>query len=351
MIIILGCFIFSSLGLFFSCNGTGDESDEEVVVTARVYVGGYDTAKIYVVNPTSKELVQTIDLPAGAQPDWLALSPDNKKLYCSSEAEDKIYIVDVESNSFETSVAVADAPRGIAFTPDGTKAAVVCNGVDDLIALIDTASPNYTGTSSEKVTSFEGEGGIVIHPTNNKLYAAGTNSEIGYADVTGGVAASKFGLAFNSMGSTVEDVALSGNNLFVTQQDLPDKYVHLDISPTDGSVSVSTTNPSSVENFSYGKITVAPNGQRLYAPIFSASRIDYFSPSDISTVSSVDLSAYTTTFTGPRDITLSDDSALAFALIDSDADLIVILNTSDNSVLGTISLPSGSNPRSLVYKP
>jgi YVTN family beta-propeller protein len=351
LIVVLVCLIFSSPLLFFSCvDEAGGEEDGEVVEDpARLYVGGFDTAKIYVVNPTLKEVVQTIDLPTDARPDWLALSPDNKKLYCSSEAQNKIYIVDVVTNSYETSVDVANAPRGIAFTPDGTTAAVVCSGGND-IALIDTASPGYTFSATDTVFSFNGQGGIAIHPTNNKLYATGTNSEIGYADVTGGVTASTFAVPFN-FGGLIVDVALRGNNLFVTQQDVPDNYIHLKISPADGSVSISTTNPLSGADFSVGKITKAPDGQRLYAPIFSDSRIDYFSPTDILTVSSVDLSAYTTTFTGPRDVALSDDSALAFALIDSDDDLIVILDTSDNSVLGTISLPTDSNPRSLVYKP
>jgi hypothetical protein len=49
-----------------------------------IYVGGYDTAKIYVIGPEAKDIVTTINLPAVAQPDWLTLSPDNKKLYCSS---------------------------------------------------------------------------------------------------------------------------------------------------------------------------------------------------------------------------------------------------------------------------
>ncbi|UCB45652.1 MAG: hypothetical protein JSV25_15835, partial [Spirochaetota bacterium] len=121
---------------FLSCTGEGGETTSEPAL----YVGGYDTAKIYVIGPEAKDIVTTIDLPVNAKPDWLTLSPDGKKLYCSSDnpladpIESHVYIIDTETNTYEKSVEVCNSPRGIAFTPDGSIAAVACM-VD--IALID----------------------------------------------------------------------------------------------------------------------------------------------------------------------------------------------------------------------
>ena len=101
-----------------------------------------------------------------------------------------------------------------------------------------------------------------------------------------------------------------------------------------------------------GKIGITPNGQTLYAPIYSDSRLDYFASSNISTIHEVELSPYLNDlYLGARDVAFSDDSALAFVLIDDVSDdKIVVLQTSDNSVLGIIDIPE-CDPRAIVYKP
>ena len=336
----------SSVALLIGCQSTENGEEE---ITARLYIGGYNTGKIYVINPDLEELVTTIDLPAGAQPDWLALSPDGSKLYCSSESQNRVYIIDTEDNSYDTFVTVGNAPRGIAFKPEGDIAAVVCTNGND-IALIDTATATHTFSSDDSIYSFDGEGGIAIHPTLNKLYAT-TYGGIGVAAVEGDATVSTYSVAGGSASLIDVEIHPNGSALYVTGHLFPDAYLKLDVDQSTGSITSDST--SSLSDFvSLGKIGITPNGQTLYAPIYSDSRIDYFPSSNIDTVNEVDLSPYMNDlFLGPRDVTFSDDSALAFVLIDDISDdLIVVIQTSDNSVLGTIDIPE-CDPRSIVYKP
>jgi len=327
--------------IFMSCN--------KAEITARLYVGGYSTAKIYVINPDIEELVTTIDLPAGAQPDWLALSPDGSKLYCSSESQNRVHIVDTVNNSYDTSVAVGSAPRGIAFTPEGDIAAVVCINDND-IALIDTATATHSFSNDDSIVSIDVEGGIAIHPTLNKLYAA-VYGGIGVADVEGNATVSTYSVSGGS--SSLIDVVIhpDGSALFATEQRLPDSYHRFEVNQSTGLITGSSGSSVS-DNFSLKRIGITPDGQSVYAPIYSGSRIDYFPASDISTINEIDLSPYLNSmFQGAQEVAFSDDSALAFVVLDDFSnDVIVVIQTSDNSVLGTINIPE-CDPRSIVYKP
>jgi DNA-binding beta-propeller fold protein YncE len=341
-----------------SCNEAGE-------ITARLYVGGYSTAKIYVINPDLEELVTTIDLPAGAQPDWLTLSPDNKKLYCSSafidEGFPRVYVVDTETNTYEGKVRVCTDPKGIAFTPDGSKAAVVGSGGFD-VALIDTAALTYNNDSSDTIYGFAGSGGIAIHPTINKLYAAGTNGDVGVADVQGGATISNY-IPARPSGSLIDvDITSDGTSLYATGHywisGSADAYLDFNLSQADGSITGESVKETGSYMGSLGRITVRPDDQVVYAPLFSESLVDYFSTADPSTVNEIDVSAHVSGFFGygPRHMAFSDNSQLGFLLIDDASDdlisddLIVVIQTSDNSVLGIIDIPE-CDPRSIVYKP
>ena len=87
----------------------------------------------------------------------------------------------------------------------------------------------------------------------------------------------------------------------------------------------------------------------IYVTAFSSSMLDYVGVSDTDTLKSIDLSAYASLYHGPRDIAFSPGSTYGFVLIDATSDSIVIMKTSDNSVVDTIALPD-CDPRSLVYK-
>ena len=228
-------FVLVSSIIFMSC-------DQAAEITARLYVGGYSTAKIYVINPDLEELVTTIDLPEGAEPDWLTLSPDNTKLYCSWKnqgGQGMVYIVDTVTDTYEKEVAVCPSPEGIAFAPDGTKAVVGCY-YDMSIIDVATGTYNYTdGTISGFMTQTHG---IEIHPTNNKLYAAMDTGLVVYAPVEGSDTVSSYAVGDSS--TSVIDVAIhpDGNAIFATGLLNPDAYVKLNVNQSTGSLTDDSSN-------------------------------------------------------------------------------------------------------------
>jgi YVTN family beta-propeller protein len=347
IMLIIGLLIalFTGLGmLFYSCGGEGGGGTTD---PGTLYVGGYGTAKIYVIKAEAKELITTIDLPDGAQPDWLTLSPDNKKIYCSSESDDMVYIIDTEKNTY-TSVAVCLQPRGIAFTPDGSIAAVVCN-TDDDISLIDTATETYNEETDTIYLGSDAENnGIAIHPTLNKCYVP-HGTDILYADVEPDTMPVPT-YSINAFRIYDVEVSSDGNRVYSSANvtdplSLGEAVMTLYV---DVNGSLSILDNAECISYNMKKLTLSPDQKKVYVPMLSTSAIDYMSTDDTSTMSSIDLSSYSQA--GVYDVVFSSDSTKAFVAIDSTTDQVVVIDTATSNVDGTITLPAGSDPRSLVYK-
>ena len=299
------------------------------------------------------EVVRTIGLPPGAQPDWLTLSPDGKSLFLSAYNQAQIHIIDTDTNSYKTSVNVCPAPMGIAFTPDGSIAAVV---QDDDISLIDVDTLTYNFDTSDTIIGVIGTGGITIHPTLNMLYAPGkdislTINQVYSSDIVGNATPVGYTLLHPSELKDVE-ITADGSMLFVNGFGSLDVIHFLDVNAADGSInSHFSRDIEHISDWNYtGKMGLIPDNTKLYIGAYSSSMLDYVDLSNINSMESIDLADYTNLWTGPKDIVFSAGSSYAFVLIDGTDDLIIILKTSDDSVIDTISLPN-CDPRSLVYKP
>jgi DNA-binding beta-propeller fold protein YncE len=335
-----------SLSFFLGCNGS--ESLE-----GKLYVGGYNTEQVYVVDIEQKAVVKIIDFPAGVQPDWLTLSPDGTKLFCSALNLFQVHVIDTTTDTYVDAVDVCENPKGIAFTSDGGIAAVV---QDFDISLIDVDTLTYNNDTSDTISGVRGTGGIVIHPTLNKLYLPGkditfTDNQVYVSDIVGNATPVGYTILHPSDLKDVE-ITADGSMLFVSGFGLLDIMHFLDVNTADGSINSHISKDiEHISDWNYtGEMELAPDNTKLYIGAYSSSMLDYVDLPNIITMESIDFSDYTSPGTGPRDIAFSPGSTYAFVLVDGMDDLIVILKTSDDSVIDTIPLPN-CDPRSLVYKP
>ena len=346
---VISLTMVSAIALMFFSNCTKNEALE-----GSLYVGSYSSDKVYVVDIVKKEIVKTIDLPAGAQPDWLTLSPDGSKLFCSTHSLNQVHVIDTATNTYVDAVNVCAKPKGIAFTPDGSIAAVV---QENDISLIDVNTLAYNADTTDTINGVAGTGGIAIHPTLNKLYLPSTDviptSQIVYvSDIVGNATPVGYAILHSNKLIDVE-INSDGSKLFVSGWGSPDTIHFLDVYSSDGSLCCLITKEMEhlTTDFNYNdKLRLTPDNTRLYIGAYSASMLDYVDLSSNNKKVFIDLANYTSNHTGPRDIAFSPGSSYAFVLIDGDDDLIIILNTSDDSVIDTIPLPKSCDPTSLVYK-
>ena len=94
------------------------------------------------------KVVATVYIPSGNLPSALAVTPDGKHVYVTTNLgfNGGVYVIDTATNTLEaTVIMVGTVPGGVAITPDG-KYAYVMNFVSNTVSVIDTASNTVVGT-------------------------------------------------------------------------------------------------------------------------------------------------------------------------------------------------------------
>jgi YVTN family beta-propeller protein len=86
------------------------------------YVADSGTASLDEVNGTTGSVISQI--PVGADPYAVAVTPDGSTAWVVDKTGDKIYPVNVATGTVGTAVVVGSSPEAIAITPDGTTAFV-----------------------------------------------------------------------------------------------------------------------------------------------------------------------------------------------------------------------------------
>lgn len=129
------------------------------------YVTNEGEGTVSVIDTASKAVVGTIPLPAPCctllpvdlKPRGIAISPDGSRAYVSSSGADIVFVIDTATRSVTGApIAVGKEPDGISVSPDGSRA-FVANSGDGTISVIDTATnavaaaPVAVGTEPKQI--------------------------------------------------------------------------------------------------------------------------------------------------------------------------------------------------------
>ncbi|MGN6342469.1 MAG: YncE family protein [Ginsengibacter sp.] len=94
-----------------------------------------DNGKIYIINPGTKKVVETIDAKIGGA-NRLQFTPDGKRVLITSLQAGSVFIYDTKSRKETAQVKVGTGAAGIMVSPDGSKAYIACSP-DNYIAVVD----------------------------------------------------------------------------------------------------------------------------------------------------------------------------------------------------------------------
>lgn len=88
-------------------------------VLDRVYAGGQDVPYVFVFDGLTGAPLPPIELPEGAQPRQVAVSPDGQTVYASDWALGQAYLIDAADGTVNITADVGKMPYGIAVGPLG----------------------------------------------------------------------------------------------------------------------------------------------------------------------------------------------------------------------------------------
>ncbi|AXE76052.1 hypothetical protein C5746_02675 [Streptomyces atratus] len=127
---------------------------------------------VYVIDTTTNTIVGSpITLAGGADPRFLAITPDSKFVYVTELGLGQVQVIDTTSNSITTTITGFTQPTGIAITPDGLDAYVADFGTNT-VSVIDTTTNTIVGSP---INVGLAPYGLAITPDGTQVYATNVN--------------------------------------------------------------------------------------------------------------------------------------------------------------------------------
>jgi YVTN family beta-propeller protein len=291
--------------------------------TALAYVGFFGDNALGVVDVASGKVRTTIPVTA---PDGIAITPDGKKVYVSSNDSGTVAVIDTKTERVATSIPVGTQPSGMVATSDGKYVIVAVQG-DGEAAIIDTATDSVT-----------------THAAVGKAHSAATNPDGSLAFVTSQAA--------DAPAVQVVDIPSAA----------PAATFPVDAAPralcdVQGKLYVTLVGSSDVQ------VLDAASGQKLGMITTQGSPHDVRPTLDLAEVLTVSqtageldfidpqtstIAAQVATGTMPHWIALSRDGAAAYVTNEGDNNLVVV-DLKARAVTKTIAV--GKAPRKIVMHP
>lgn len=306
------------------------------------YVGNTADATISVIDTSTLSVVATF---ANHFPLRLAITPNQRFLYVAQGGDNVISVYDtLFNNALVATITGLVNPTAIAISPDG-KLVYVATGtpVNSSITAISTATNTAITTfpvgfvGSTNITS------IVFHPNGLYAYAVDSiNSEVFTITVATNTQTSALPTAVEPNASAIMP---NGSKLYVGGSFGPTNDLDV-ISLANPAVPVHLTTLSSGGEPIEG-LAITPNGQFLYGS-------NYFQNNAFVVNTSTDTLLPASPIgvgTNPFGVGTTHDNVYA-ATVNSNSDNVSFINTSTNTVAGTVSVgtSAGSIPLEIVFK-
>ncbi len=290
----------------------------------KAYIGLFKDNAVAVVDTGTNKLLTTIPVPAG--PHGLAVTPDGKTVYVSSDGDSKVSIIDTATDKVTSSIEVGKTPHGLALSQDGKLLLVAGFGTDSVL-FVDTATNKVTGTVSVPKPH-----NLAISPDGKTAYVA--------SQLAGALELAILNLTDKTMTGMVKldktpralNFSHDGKHLYFTLLDVPALQV-LDVATnavtTQIAVGASPHHPFLTEEYGF-VVSQTTNELTIFDPTANTVK---------GTV---------TVGKNPHWIATSADGDTVYVTNEASNDVSVV-NVDTQKVIATI--PVGQAPRKIVIQP
>jgi len=270
-------------------------------------------------------------------PVGIAISTDGTTAYVTNSVSNSVSVIDTATNTvlgtIDTNGFAFNQPYSVAFNPVNTGQAYVTNSGSYYVSVIDTTTNTVTGTFS-----IGGAG----EPTQIAYLPDGLRAYV----TTGSDSVAIIDTASNTQVGTIDlgavwtyGVAVSGDLLYITTNGTYNMMVTYDITDPDNPVLVAPT-----VNFTSGtdprEIAISPDNTKMYIPLSGAGELAVL---DMSNLGATPVTV--ATGSQPYNVAVSADGLLVY-VSNSSSNTVSVVQTSDNTVIGTLNV--GSSPRGIA---
>ena len=129
----IAVFDVASLSLKRVLHGISDPEQIAPTRDGRLVVASEDTSRAEILDAETGSALAKLDV--GGEPEGIAVSPDGRFAYVTSESDNLLTVLDLARKVKLRQFKVAERPRGVIFTPDGSRAYITGEGDRSLTAL------------------------------------------------------------------------------------------------------------------------------------------------------------------------------------------------------------------------
>jgi YVTN family beta-propeller protein len=267
-------------------------------------------------------------IPVGAGPTDVAITPDGTRAYVANAADDSVSVIATATNSVIATIGVGDEPKGLAITPDGSRL-YVANTQDDSLSVLATASNSLIGTPIAVGAEPEG---IAITPEGIRALVAQRGGDISVVELASGAIV---GVVPDPLGPAKLAISPDGSRGFAANKSSNSVSIFSAITATVLGVPILVgANPSGV--------ALSPGG-----PAYASSASDN-TVSMIDPVNHARIGPPIPGFSGPAGIAASADGTHAY-VANSTAASVSVIDAATASVQGQI--PTGAAPTAIAIVP
>jgi YVTN family beta-propeller protein len=166
---------------------TGQEISHMVAVApdaARAYVANIRSGTVTAIDLKKNEKIR--DLPAGKEPEGLALTPDGNQLWVADRGGDTVHVFDTRELKETARIDVGKTPIRLVISPDGRTAITSNFGTGDL-TMIDVADRRVARTIAVSGAADAQQVTILFSTDGSRLYVAETGRDrVAEVDVAAG---------------------------------------------------------------------------------------------------------------------------------------------------------------------
>lgn len=153
---------------------TGAKGSHMVVVSRderRAYVSNLGSRNVSAIDLAKRTKIA--DLPAGAEPEGIALTPDGRELWVANRADDTVMLFEAATLKPLQTIRVGDMPIRLAISPDGRTAAT-SNFLAGTLTLIDVKARRALREATVSGTREAQQVTIMFANDGRRLYVAET---------------------------------------------------------------------------------------------------------------------------------------------------------------------------------
>jgi YVTN family beta-propeller protein len=274
-----------------------------------VYVGNFNGSDYYVID-SAVDIVPAPNSIAANPIRGIAISPDGTKAYFSSYNSGEIFVVDTASQAVLQIIPGLSFPRGIAITPDGTMAYVASQ--DNKIFKV-----NLLTLAVVSIPTSGGSFFAAISPDGQYVYVPDSSGVVNVIRISDGQQTSV------TVGSLPCGVAFTpdGTKVFVVNSGFSTVSI-IDVATQIVTTTLSISSPGS-QSFD---IAISPDGKKAYVTCVGSSKVAVIDV-DKQTVESTEI-----TVESPLWIAITPDGTKAY-VSGPLTDNVFVINLADNSVV------------------